>query len=98
MLNTLENARSVKSIKELAKKVSSDLKDFEILLAYITSSNERVAYNASWTASHALEMNKQLDVNYFLPQLFEVANTTTIGGIKRNVFKILQLSRIPENL
>ena len=91
----IEEIRNVKGIKKLADMAFIDSELFEVLFFGIKSNRERLAYNSSWAAAHLTEKNKNCDLKRFFPDLIDTAFKTSKGGVKRNIFKILQQVNIP---
>ncbi len=91
----LRDIRNVRDIKEIAIKARNDSLFFNELFLNIKSENERIAYNASWAASHLLQSHNNYNLDDFFPILISTASITTKGGLKRNIFKIIQHIRIP---
>ena len=92
----LENPRNVMDIKALAEIAAQDALFLHELFLNIKSDNERIAYNSSWVLAHLLEMDKNCEISRFLSILITTAASTINSGIKRNIFKILQLINIPK--
>jgi hypothetical protein len=91
----LKNISGVRNIKEIAKDASVDSVLFNELFLNIKNENERIAYNASWAAGHLLHKCSNYNLDNYLPILIVTASNTIKGGIKRNIFKIIQHIRIP---
>jgi hypothetical protein len=91
----IEEARNLKKIKEIAERAKGDPKYFKELFLSINNINERIAYNASWAAGHLLQKSNNYKVDEFLPLLIEAFSNTQKGGIRRNIFKIIQHIKIP---
>jgi hypothetical protein len=91
----LKDIRSVRSIKEIAMHASVDAALFNKLFISIKDEDERIAYNASWAAGHLLQKYKNYNLDNYLPTLIVTASNTSKGGLKRNIFKIIQHIRIP---
>ena len=91
----LKNIRSVINIREIAKRASVDAALFNELFLSIKNEDERIAYNASWAAGHLLQKYNNYNLDNYLPILIVTASNTSKGGLKRNIFKIIQHVRIP---
>ena len=91
----IEEIKNVKGIKKLADMAFIDSELFEVLFQGIKSNNERIAYNSSWAAAHLTEKNKNCEIKRFFPDLIDTAFKTAMGGVKRNIFKIVQQVIIP---
>lgn len=91
----LRDIRSVRSIKEIAMHASVDSALFNELFLSIKHEDERIAYNASWAAGHLLQKYTNYNLDNYLPALIVTATNTSKGGLKRNIFKIIQHIRIP---
>lgn len=93
----LKDIRNVREIKEIANHASIDSLFFNELFLNIKNENERIAYNASWAAGHLLQKYSNYNLDNYLPILIVTASDTIKGGLKRNIFKILQHIRIPSD-
>ena len=91
----LKDIRSVINIREIAKRASVDAALFNELFLSIKNEDERIAYNASWAAGHLLQKYNNYNLDNYLPILIVTASNTSKGGLKRNIFKIIQHVRIP---
>ena len=91
----LKGIRSVINIREIAKRASVDAALFNELFLSIKNEDERIAYNASWAAGHLLQKYNNYNLDNYLPILIVTASNTSKGGLKRNIFKIIQHVRIP---
>ena len=91
----LKDIRSVINIREIAKRASVDAALFNELFLSIKNEDERIAYNASWAAGHLIHKYTNYNLDNYLPILIVTASNTSKGGLKRNIFKIIQHVRIP---
>ncbi len=91
----LKGIRSVINIREIAKRASVDAALFNELFQSIKNEDERIAYNASWAAGNLLQKYNNYNLDNYLPILIVTASNTSKGGLKRNIFKIIQHVRIP---
>jgi len=95
MFMDLKNISGIRNIKEIAKDASVDSILFNELFLNIKNENERIAYNASWAAGHLLQKFNNYNLDNYLPMLIITASNTIKGGLKRNIFKIIQYIKIP---
>lgn len=97
MIETLRNTISKSRIYSIAQDVSNDEIAFTKLINLIGNKEYRVSYNASWTASHAVEINPNIISEKHHKALLETIQNISIGGIRRNIIKIWQHIDIPES-
>lgn len=97
MIDTLRNTRSKAIIYSIAQDISIDNSAFTELVKLIKSKEYRVSYNASWAASHVVEINPNIVSVKNHKFLLDAINNETIGGIRRNIIKVWQHIDIPES-
>ncbi len=96
MKSLLEKSRSRKNIEEVAIIASTDNNAFKELIRLMKDDTEvYLAGMAAWAASHAVEKNKLLAPIY-IKDLLALVSKTHSDGIKRNIVRIWQMTKIPE--
>lgn len=92
--NELKNIKSKDAVVQKAQGIAS-LNKLKQYVEYLTSSDEDIAFKASWVLSHARDQqNKLLDV--VLDDLIPIWKSTPFVGVKRNVIRVLSFSKLTD--
>jgi hypothetical protein len=98
MEKRLRRATNVKEIKLLASECSHDASMFNSLIQSISHPDNKIANMAAWTASHTVEINSNIIKLVHHKFLISLMKKTKIGGIKRNIVRIWQFSKLQESI
>lgn len=86
--------RSTQSVKALANSCSLDPEAFDSLLLYCSDANKHIATYASWTATHAFDMQPDVVGEKQIEWLFRALETTQFNAVRRNLMRILQTAHL----
>jgi len=88
---------SKKHTRFLAEYIGGDEKKFVALISLFTGDDVRITQRAAWIVDACAEMHPSLAEPY-LPLLIAQLNKPVHNAVKRNVLRLLQFRRIPEEL
>lgn len=96
MLSAIGNIREVKVVVAIAKRATEEDEVLEELLSILMNGTSREQYIASWILSRAVEFKADLFNESAHNACLKVINSTSEGGIKRNLIRVWQFS-IPQS-
>lgn len=95
--NIIIQARSKKSIREIAQLAIDDESILKLLLKNIRIEQDRSFYTSSWALCDISEINHTI-FNPHIAYIFSTIQNSKHPGLKRNLMKLMQFVEIPNDL
>jgi hypothetical protein len=83
------------TVMQLAKEANEDTNIYRVLLDVISSDNGTPAMKASWVLGNAARLNKA-PAQRFGKQLLQLLITAEVGGVQRELLKVLEVVALSE--
>ena len=93
-ISDIATLRSTQSVKALAHNCSLDPEAFEDVLRYCSDANKHIGTYASWTATHAFDMQPDVLGEQQIDWIFRALEATQLNAVRRNLMRILQTAQL----